>query len=62
MERANVLCASRRANVRSTRPHHHATFAKCCTMMRSNRPRANAAVACLGAAWVLIGRCLGAAW
>eukprot|EP00974_Lingulodinium_polyedra_P129321 11209596-Lingulodinium_polyedra.AAC.1 len=40
MERAGARLAPRRANARSTRLHHCATFAKRCAMMRLNALRA----------------------
>eukprot|EP00974_Lingulodinium_polyedra_P051832 4984209-Lingulodinium_polyedra.AAC.1 len=44
MERANVQLASRCGNEPPTRAHNCATFVTRCTMMRSNRPSAAAAV------------------
>eukprot|EP00974_Lingulodinium_polyedra_P112379 10871750-Lingulodinium_polyedra.AAC.1 len=38
VECASVRLASRRGGGRSIRPHRCAAFAKCYTMMRSNRP------------------------
>eukprot|EP00974_Lingulodinium_polyedra_P119121 11169938-Lingulodinium_polyedra.AAC.1 len=76
MECTNVRSTSRCGGGRRSQPHHCETFCKRCTTMRSNRPFAAATArkcaicggvfgCCLGtrsgAAWVLLGRCLGGA-
>eukprot|EP00974_Lingulodinium_polyedra_P122875 11184588-Lingulodinium_polyedra.AAC.1 len=42
MARASARFANRCRNGRRVRPHRCATFCKCCTKMRSNRPSAGA--------------------